>query len=223
MAVRDQIRPTGTNGSRRTVAAPAGIATGTRSVPLALVGVALVVVGALVFLALYASLDTRQSVLVAAHDVAPGQVLAAEDLQVARVSASEGAASVPASRRAEVIGQPAAVGLVRGAILAPAQVGESSGLGAGQAEVGVVLKPGQAPLALHQGARVEVIDNGGEAAAGQARPVVLTNEAVVSDVGTPSASSATTVVSLTVPQPDAAAVAAAGAAGRVSLVVVGGS
>jgi hypothetical protein len=221
MAVRDQIRPTGTNGSRPAVAAPAGLATGTRSVPLALVGVALVVVGALVFLALYASLDTRQSVLVATRDVAPGQVLAAEDLEVARVSASEGAASVPASRRAEVIGQPAAVGLVRGAILAPAQVGESSGLRMGQAEV--VLKPGQAPLALHQGARVEVIDNGGETAAGQARPVVLTNEAVVSDVGAPSASSGTTVVSLTVPQPDAAAVAAAGAAGRVSLVVVGGS
>ncbi len=95
--------------------------------------------------------------------------------------------------------------------------------GAGQAEVGVALKPGQAPLALHQGAGVEVIDNGGETAAGQARPVVLTNEAVVSDVGAPSASSGTTVVSLTVPQSDAAAVAAAGAAGRVSLVVVGGS
>lgn len=223
MALRQQTRPPATNGSRGALGSPGGVAIGTRSVPLALVGVASVVVGALLFLGLYTSLDSRQSVLVVARDVAPGQVIAAEDLAEARVSVSEGAAWVPASQRSEVIGQPAAVGLAPGAILAPSQLGESSGLGAGQAEVGVALKPGQAPLALRRGSRVEVIDNGADAAGMQARPVVLSKEGVVSDVGMPSATSATTVVSLTVPHEDAAAVAAAGAAGRVSLVVLGPS
>jgi hypothetical protein len=223
MALRQQIRPPATNGSRGALDPPGGVAIGTRSVPLALVGVASVVVGALVFLGLYTSLDRRQAVLVVARDVSPGQVLTAEDLTEARVSVSEGAAWVPASQRVEVIGQPAAVGLAPGAILAPSQLGESSGLRADQAEVGVVLKPGQAPLALRKGSRVEIIDNGRDAAGSQARPVVLSKEGVVSDVGVPSATSATTVVSLTVPQEDAAAVAAAGAAGRVSLVVLASS
>ncbi len=222
MALRQQSRPaaTPTNGSRSRLRSPTGAATARRSVPLALVGLASVVVGALVFLTLYTTLDRRQSVLVAARDVAPGQVIAAEDLTEARVSVSEGAAWVPADQRGDVVGRPAAVGLTSGAILAPSQVGESSGLRAGQAEVGVALGPGQAPLALRQGSRVQVVDNGGDIPGEQAGPVVLSDHAVVSDVGAPSA---TTVVSLTLPAQEAAAVAAAGAAGRVSLVVVSSS
>lgn len=224
MALQQQhTRTPSTNGSRRAPGALAGVTTAKRSTPLALMGLASVVVGALVFLGLYTGLDSRQSVLVVAREVAPGQAIAAADLSEARISVSQGAAWVPASQRAEVVGQPAAVGLAAGAILAPSQVGESSGLREGQAEVGVALKPGQAPLALRKGSRVEVVEHGGEAATGQARPVVLSKQGVVSDVGVPSAASGTTVVSLTVPQEDAAAVAAAGAAGRVSLVVLGAS
>lgn len=225
MALRQQTRPaaTPTNGSRSGLRSPTGAATARRSVPLALVGLASVVVGALVFLTLYTTLDRRQPVLVAARDVAPGQVIAAEDLTEARISVSEGAAWVPADQRGDVVGRPAAVGLASGAILAPSQVGQSSGLRAGQAEVGVALTPGQAPLALRQGSRVQVVDNGGDIPGERAAPVVLSDQAVVTDVGAPSAASATTVVSLTLPAQEAAAVAAAGAAGRVSLVVVSSS
>jgi flagella basal body P-ring formation protein FlgA len=70
-----------TNGARPSASALAGATVSKRSTPLALVGVAAVVIGALVFLGLYAGLDTRQSVLVATRAVAPGQVITAEDLR----------------------------------------------------------------------------------------------------------------------------------------------
>ena len=209
-----------TNGTHSPAGGSAGAAAGQRSAPLALVGVGAVVAGALVFLGIYTSIDSRQSVLVAARPVAPGQVIVAEDLGVADVAAPEGTATVPASDSAAVVGQTAAVGLVPGAILAPSQLGASSGLQAGQAQVGVALKPGQAPLGLRKGSQVAVVASGDPATGGDADVRVLSGEAVVSDVGPPSASSATMVVSLTVPEGDATEVAAAGAAGRVSLVVL---
>ena len=209
-----------TNGNNNALGPPVGAAEGTRSTPLALLGVASVVVGALVFLGIYTSIDSRQSVLVAARRVAPGQVITAEDLTTASVSVSEGTEVVPASGAADVVGQTAAVGLVPGAILSPSQLGASSGLQAGRAQVGVALKPGQAPLGLRQGSRVMVVGSDGAPGTEDATPVVLSSDAVVSDVGSPSASSATTVVSLTVAEGDATAVAAAGAAGLVSLVVL---
>ena len=209
-----------TNGTQSPAGWSAGAAAGQRSVPLALVGVGAVVAGALVFLSIYTSIDSRQSVLVAARPVAPGQVIVAEDLGAADVAAPEGTSTVPASDSAAVVGQTAAVGLVPGAILAPSQLGASSDLQAGQAQVGVALKPGQAPLGLRKGSRVTVVASGDPAAGGDTDVSVLSSEAVVSDVGPPTASSATTVVSLTLPEGDATEVAAAGAAGRVSLVVL---
>jgi hypothetical protein len=221
MATPTQFRrnPPSPNHTNSTLGA-LGPAEGTRSAPLALVGVASVLVGALVFLGLYSGMNNRQSVLVANRPVAAGQVIAAEDLVTADVAASEGTAVVSASQRAAVVGQTAAVGLVPGAILAPSQLGASSGLQAGQAQVGVALKPGQAPLGLRKGSRVKVVDSGGAVAGEDIEAVVLSSDAVVSDVGATSASSATTVVSLSLAESDATAVAAAGVAGRVSLVVL---
>ena len=155
MAAHQQLRrstPT-TNGNNNALGPPAGAAEGTRSTPLALLGVASVVVGALVFFGIYTSIDSRQAVLVAARQVAPGQVISAEDLTTASVSVPEGTAVVPASAAADVVGQTAAVGLVPGAILSPSQLGASSGLQPGRAQVGVALKPGQAPLGMRQGSR----------------------------------------------------------------------
>ncbi len=212
-------RPT-TNGTHRTISTLAGAAVGRRSAPLALVGVAAVVVGALVFLGLYAGIDSRQSVLVATRVVAPGQVITAEDLGVVSISVAEGTAVVPSAEASSVVGQTAAVGLVPGAILSPSQLGASSGLQPGQAQVGVALQPGQSPLGLRKGSRVRVVDSGGVVGGEEVNAAVLSTEAVVSDVGPASASSGTSVVSLTVPEQDATAVAAAGNAGRVSLVVL---
>ena len=125
---------------------------------MALIGVAAVVLGALVFLALYTSIDSRRPVLVVLRPVPAGQVIAAADVGEVRVSSSEGLATVAAGERADVVGKTAAVGLAPGALLAPSQVGAVSTLRADQAVVGIALKAGQAPASLRPGARVEVVD-----------------------------------------------------------------
>ncbi len=208
-------RPAGTDGGA------GGLATAKRSTPMALLGVVAVVGGALLFLALYSNVEHRQAVLAVARPVAVGQVITAADLQVVRVSTSSGVTPVPASRASSVAGRTAAVTLVPGTLLASAQLGSSSDLRAGQAIVGVALKAGQAPAALRAGTRVEVIDSTKSTSGDPGRPVVLTDQAVVSSSArSESSSSATSLVSLTLPSGDAPAVASAAADGRVSLVVV---
>ena len=104
-------------------------------------------------------------------------------------------------------------------------LGSPSTLQAGQAVVGLALKPGQAPATLRPGTRVEVIDTVKPTNAGdQPRPVVLTASAFVAPLdgaaqAKPSANGIT-LVSLTMPAADAPAVAAAAMDGRVSLVVL---
>lgn len=192
-----------------------------RSAPMALVGVAAVVLGAMLFLALYTSVDRRRSVLAVVRPVAAGEVITAADLREVRVSSSDGVATMAASQRASVVGKTAAVGLVPGALLAPAQLGAASTLAAGQAVVGVAIKPGQAPASLRAGTRVEVVDTVRANSGDQPRPVVLSTSAVVSSVGRSDTSpNGTTVVSLTLPAAEAPAVAAAALDGRLSLVVL---
>lgn len=207
----------GANGSH-TSGRPASVTSGSRSAPMALVGLACVVIGAVVFLAAHVGLDRREPVLVVARPVASGQVVVADDLAVAEVSLSSGARSVPASRRAQVVGKTATVGLVPGAVLAPAQLGASSALEPGQAVVGVALKAGQAPRGLRAGTRVQVVDTGGSGVT--AAPAVVSTLAVVVDAGLAQPGSGVAVVSLRLPADDAVGVAAAGAAGRASLVVL---
>lgn len=220
--------PSSTNGSRRRPTAPgaSGLGTAKRSVPMALAGVAAVVLGALLALALYTSVDRRQAVLAVRRPVAAGQVIAPEDLRQVRVSTADGITPVPVSRSATVVGKSAAVALVPGTLITSNHVGPPSSLQAGQAIVGVALKAGQAPAALPAGTRVQVITTVKGGGADQARPVVLTSSAVVAPApaahGAPakSTTSATTVVSLIVPANEAPAVAAAAADGQVSLVAL---
>ena len=220
--------PTSTNGSRArpTAARAGGLGTAKRSTPMAVVGAAAVVLGALLSLALYTSVDQRQPVLAVRRPVAAGQVIAAEDLRQVRVSTADGVTPIPVSRSDSVVGKSAAVALVPGTLMTREQVGAPSSLQPGQAIVGVALKAGQAPAALPPGTRVQVITTVKGAGADQARPIVLTSSAIVAPATATNgaqlkpATSGTTVVSLIVPANEAPAVAAAAADGQVSLVAL---
>lgn len=220
--------PSSTNGSpkRPTASGTGGLGTAKRSVPMALVGVAAVVLGALLALALYTSVDRRQAVLAVRRPVAAGQVIAPEDLRQVRVSTADGITPVPVSRSATVVGKSAAVALVPGTLITSDHVGAPSSLQAGQAIVGVALKAGQAPAALPPGTRVQVITTVKGGGTDQARPVVLTSSAVVAPAAAANGAqakpttSAITVVSLIVPANEAPAVAVAAADGQVSLVAL---
>jgi len=220
--------PSSTNGShkRPTATGAGGLGTTKRSVPMALVGVAAVVLGALLALALYTRVDRRQAVLAVRRPVAAGQVIAPEDLRQVRVSTADGITPVPVSRSATVVGKSAAVALVPGTLITSDHVGAPSSLQSGQAIVGVALKAGQAPAALPPGTRVQVITTVKGGGTDQARPVVLTSSAVVAPAAAANGAqakpttSAITVVSLIIPANEAPAVAAAAADGQVSLVAL---
>lgn len=226
---RPFVPPAATNGSRPRSpvngAGGQGVGSAKRSAPMAIVGVAAVVAGALIALALYTGLDRRQTVLAVGRSVPAGGVVTAGDLYQVKVAPAAGITPVPVSRAGSVVGKTAAVGLVKGTLLAESQLGSPSTLQAGQAVVGLALKPGQAPATLRPGTRVEVIDTVKPTNAGdQPRPVVLTASAVVSapdgDAPAKPAANGVTLVSLTLPAADAPAVAAAAMDGRVSLVVL---
>lgn len=193
-----------------------------RSVPLAVMGVLLCFLGALVFGALHLRLDRRVAVLAVAQPVTAGEVIHDADLRVVRVSTGD-LATVSADDRSSVVGHVAAVSLAPGSLVVRSELGSSSSLRAGQAVVGAALKAGQLPGVLRPGDRVLVIDTtaattgSSSTAPATARSSV---EGVVAAVSEAPDAPGVTVVSLTVDAADAPAIATAAAAGHVSLVLV---
>ncbi len=240
--------PTSSNGATKTAAA-----TTTGSAPGALrlagagrrrqwprVGIGIVVVAgcALVFAATSLQVGGRTGVLELRASLPAGAVITAADLGVAQVSAP-GVAVLPAAEQASVIGRTAAVPLVAGSLLSPAELGPPRALPAGSAEVAVALKPGGFPPDLAPGDHVLVVTlpatgtaggsgtgfSGGTASAGGILPLGPT-PAVVVGIQSPGATGATdTVVSIQVALADAPALADAASAGQASLILVpaGGS
>ena len=215
--MRPRTAPLSTNGGR--VLPPAR----QRSIPLAVMGVLLCFVGALVFGAVHLRLDQRKVVLAIAHPVAAGQVINNSDLRTVRISAS-GVATISETERSTVVGHIAAVPLAPGSLVVRSQLGSSASVPTGQAIVGVAVKDGQFPAGLRAGDRVFLVDTGsGRAASGNSPAARLLSDqltgTVVSVANSPDASGVT-AISVRVGQADAAAVATTSAAGQLSLVVV---
>lgn len=189
-------------------------------------GLLLVLLCALAFAVGQTRLGTHQAVLAVAHDVPAGHLVADSDLAVVRISVDPGLRPIMASARDSVIGRPAAVPLVAGTLLIEAELGAAVALPPGQAVIGVPLKPGQFPPGLAPGARVQIADTDAgadSAATGGLQGEIETVSAVVVGVSSPTADSGdpTTVVALQLAATRAPALAAAGAAGRVVVVLLG--
>jgi hypothetical protein len=201
----------------------AGAAPRQRNVPWMVLGVILVVGGALLFAALAASLSGRQSVLAMARSVPAGQVVTEADLAEVRMASDGGLRAIAAADRHTVVGQTAALDLIEGTLVTRDHLGAGSGPGPGKAVIGVALEPGQVPSSeLAPGDRVQVLDTGTAPVAGQrSQPRVLAGARVseVEWVDT-GASSGEAVVSLVVEEVEAPAIAAAAADDRVILVLV---
>lgn len=219
---------------------------------MAIGSVALVAMCVAVFTTVYAAAGSRQSVLTVRLAVAQGQRIEAPDLETASISAGRGVALVPATEVSRVLGKRAAVPLVAGSVLVSSEIGPGKSLPAGDAIVGVALKPGLLPdTGITPGARVAVVltgppgtpdvassvTSGGSpevspsAAVAAAVPTasqvgsILVPDAQVAAVSLPPTSSGSDalLVSLRVPATFAPAVATASAAGQVALVEIGSS
>lgn len=231
--------PTSANGTTRTAAATTtggapgvlrlGGAGRRRQWPRVGIGIVVVVGCALAFAATSLQVGGRTGVLELRVSLPAGAVISAADLQVAQISAP-GVAVLPAAEQAAVIGRTAAVPLVAGSLLSPAELGPSSALPAGTAEVAVALKPGGFPPDLAAGDHVLVVtlpttgtgggSAGGIGSTGGIVPLGPT-PAVVIGIQSPGATGATdTVVSIQVALAGAPALADAAAAGQASLILV---
>jgi hypothetical protein len=207
---------------------PPGVGDGLRVVPASrqrsltwvLVGLLLVVGGALIFAVVAGRIGQRQAVLAVAQAVPAGQIVHEGDLVAVRVSADPGLRPVLASARGEVAGRVAAVPLVPGTLLTEAALGAPSPVGPGEAVVGLLLRPGQFPPGLAAGARVLVAETAPDTGTPATPPRV--QRATVVEVREPAADTGETgtVVAVRLAAASAPSVAGAGAAGRVVLVLI---
>ncbi|MDQ3573309.1 MAG: SAF domain-containing protein [Actinomycetota bacterium] len=194
-----------------------------RQLPWVVVGIVCIVGGALAGGLWAASVSDRQPVLVMARAVSAGQPIRSPDLKVARVAGDGELRAIAAKDERTVVGQPAAVDLVAGTLLTRDHLVAGAGVGSSKAVVGLALKPGQLPSTkLGPGNQVQVVDTGtAPGTTGRANPTVLGTARVASvDNVQSDVAGETVVVSLTVERSEAPAVAAAGAAGRATLVLV---
>src|SRR5688572_28824477 len=174
---------------------------------------------------IYGRVGDRREVLAVARTDEIRQVVQPGDLRIVRVSSDPGVHTVRATERSRIVGRPAAVRLLAGSMLAPDQVGEAAGLPAGDALVGAVLKAGQFPLGLAPGDTVALVvssSSAGVPAGVSADPAPTAPPlATVVDVQPAADATGNTAASLQVPVGVAPAIAEAGAAGRLNLVVIG--
>ncbi|GAA2031312.1 SAF domain-containing protein [Pseudokineococcus marinus] len=187
---------------------------------LAALAVLLVVGGAAVAGLAALRADDRQAVLVAGRDIPVGTLITRDDLVEQQVSA-EGVDLVPAAARASVEGRSYAVQEIpAGRILDLQMLNQQDPFGNGDAAVGVPVPPGRVPAqGLQTGDVVQLVrvaDGEGD---------VLVERATVSEVGggTDDDSVTTTtspVATVLVDPDDAPAVAAAGAADELALVLL---
>lgn len=191
---------------------------GRRRPGLLVAGITVTIVGALVAVWLVNSAAHRVPVLVVARPVAAGSTITAADLAEAEVSVDATVATVPGSRRDEVVGRVAATDLVQGALLAPSQVTDQTPPAAGQVLVVLALPSARMPAGgLRPGDPVLVVDTPPADADPPTRPPA-TIPAVVVRVGPPDLNGVS-AVDVTVAVGDGPALAARAATGRIAVVV----
>jgi hypothetical protein len=221
-AARPQATPTPRSGTSR----PPGVRstpTRQRRLPWIALGVLLVFGAGLAFAAWSRAASVRVPVLVAARDVAPGEVLSADAVSTVEVGAGPGVRTVAAADRTLVLGQVARGPIPAGTLLSPDMVADGDAVPPGQAVVGALLAPGAYPTAaLRAGDHVLLVE-----VAGVGEPsgqVTELGDGEVWAVTTPDIPGGTELfVSLLVPADRASAAADAAGRQQLRLVLVGGA
>jgi Flp pilus assembly protein CpaB len=185
-------------------------------------GVLLVAGCALAAVLLARSGQNTVDVVVAAHDLQPGQPIGSGDLRTTQVSTSTNATFVSAAHLAGLVGQAPRGFVPAGTPLNPDMIAAGATLSAGEDVVGAVLAPGAMPVGgLRPGDVVEVMVTSKATGASAAPPGSL-GRAVVYEVA-PSAgdNGADMWVSLRQPTSLGLRIAQAAADGTLRLALVG--
>jgi hypothetical protein len=202
-----------------------------------LLGLLLIVVCASAVAVFTAHAGHRKAVLMVVRPIKAGAVIETADVSETSVSVGAAVHVVPAADRSRVVGHVAAVNLVPGTLVSLDALATGPRLSAGDAVVGLALKPGQLPSELHPLDVVMVVrtgsasstegsaspaDSGAPRASSSSPGTVLVPSAQVYSVDQ-SADGQSTNVSVVVSRSAAPAIASASAAGEVGVVRVGGS
>lgn len=187
---------------------------------LALVGLGLVVMGALLAVWLYVSNTDSTSAVAVRDTVMRGQVITAADLMTVQVTPDPALQIVPGAELDLFVGQRAGRDLSAGTLLTREATTEQVVPGAGQSVVGLALTaelmPGE-PLQV--GDRVRVVATPGQAgdpATFESADTLFSAEVVGVAM---SAESGRSVVSVLVPEAEAAQIAQWSSAGRAAVVL----
>lgn len=165
----------------------------------------------------------RTPVLVAAQQVQPGEVITAEHLRTAWISAAEGIDYLPASDRAGIVGQIAAEPLTRGKIIGSGAVIKTPALPAGFVAMSLALKPEKAAAGeLRPGDRVAVIASTSPDRPDARTMILLRDIEILSSRHNQSSEGSGVLVVLKVRLEEARAIAEAQSAGTIHLVLQSG-
>ena len=132
-----------------------------RQLPWVVLGLTVTLTAAIIFALWASSLSSRTAVVVAGRDIPAGAEVALDDLRAVEIASGPGADFVPMSDLKSVVGRTVRSAIPEGSALHPDLVSASSPLDRNMAVVGIVLQPGEYPIAhLSPGQTVGVVLTG---------------------------------------------------------------
>ncbi len=185
---------------------------------VALISAALVVLGAVLSVWAYSSVGNAQEVVAARTDVARGEVITADALQVVRVGVDPVLQVVPASGLDDLVGQRAATDLKAGQLVVPSAVSAEVVPHAGFSAAGLSLASGQLPAdTLVPGDPIRVVSTPGTQGEVDADDLKVFTGTVVSIAPVDASGNVAVVVEVQADQ--AAELAARAATGKLAVVL----
>ena len=180
--------------------------------------VAAVILGALLGAWAWSSMSNTREVVALRQTVTRGETITQGDLMTVQVGLDPALKTIPGDRMRSLVGQRAAMDMAAGSLITTENVTKTVLPAEGMSVVGVALPPSLMPgEALLDGDRVRIIATPGQQGdVGQEPPASI----AATVVGLyPNAENGQTVVSLEVPEGQAAELAARAATGKVALVL----
>jgi len=225
-------------GGRRMPSAPRE-----RKPALAALAVLLVALGAVAAGYLVINAGHRVGAVEITQQVGQGQRIPASAIKEVEIASNSGINYVAWQYANRVAGIYAAVQIPAGTLLTSAMTSATNNLAAGKVQVGLSLKPGQAPANLLIGQSVEAFGvgtvsgcgaaaaggggaggtGGGNGGNGSGSAVPITTGVIASVVGSTASNGSTAAVTLAVPDADAGVLACYASAGDVAIALTPGS
>ena len=213
-----------------------------RKPALAALAVLLVALGAVAAGYLVINAGHRVGAVEITQQVGQGQRIPASAIKEVEIASNSGINYVAWQYANRVAGIYAAVQIPAGTLLTSAMTSATNNLAAGKVQVGLSLKPGQAPANLLIGQSVEAFGvgtgsgcgaaavgggaggtGGGNGGNGSGSGVPITTGVIASVVGSTASNGSTAAVTLAVPDADAGVLACYASAGDVAIALTPGS